>query len=82
MAMRLNDDQAAALGLIARTRKRAERAAEDAHRAILEAIEAGVPQTRVAETARISRMSMWRRLNDLNYGKDPDGHHDHHHADL
>ena len=53
----------AALRLIIQTRKRVERAEKDAHRALLAAIKAGVPQTRVAQAAHISRMSMWRILN-------------------
>ena len=58
--MHLSPEQAAALKRVTQTHKRAEQAAEAAHRAVLEAIELGVPQARVAEAGGPSRMTLWR----------------------
>ena len=62
--MRLNAEQTDALVHVEKARRRVEQAREDALRAALDAVNLGVPQSRVADAYGISRMSMWRLLTN------------------
>jgi DNA invertase Pin-like site-specific DNA recombinase len=69
--MHLNSDQSALLKRVVKARERrdnAERALQkaerDGHNAALRALEAGVPQSRVADAFGVTRMTVWRWLQE------------------
>jgi DNA invertase Pin-like site-specific DNA recombinase len=62
--MHLNPDQDALLGRVVKARKRREKAEGDGRDAALLAVAAGVPQSRVADAFGVTRMTMWRWLQE------------------
>jgi hypothetical protein len=67
----LNSTQDAALADVARTAKLARRAQARAHEAVFAALDLGVPQTRVAEAAAFSRMTLWRLVREHDDNRSP-----------
>jgi transposase-like protein len=62
--MHLNPDQSALVKRLEKARERREKAQRDGRNAALLAVEAGVPQSRVAEAFGVARMTMWRWLQE------------------
>jgi DNA invertase Pin-like site-specific DNA recombinase len=52
------------LAKLIEARERADQAEREAVKAAREAVKAGVPQQRVAEVLGVSRMTLWRRLQE------------------
>ena len=60
----LTPQQEGHLDRVAAAANRLDGAKEALRRVALDAVDAGVPQTRVAEAADVGRMTLWRWLND------------------
>ena len=58
--MHLGTDHQQQLRSVTQARKRFEQAERAGRRTALEAIAAGVPQSRVADALGVSRMTLWR----------------------
>jgi DNA-binding phage protein len=61
---KLTHDQEQQLTLVAAAANRLDGAKQALKDAALGAVDAGVPQTRVAEAADVGRMTLWRWLNE------------------
>lgn len=61
---RLSHDQSALLKRVVKARERREKAERDGRDDALLALAAGVPQSRVAEALGVTRMTMWRWLQE------------------
>ena len=58
--MHLDPSQTELLGRVTKARKRMERSEREARLIVLEAVAGNVPQSRIAESLGVSRMTLWR----------------------
>jgi DNA invertase Pin-like site-specific DNA recombinase len=61
--MRLSDEQEHKLSQVLAAGNQLDAAREQLRDVVFEALDAGIPQTRVAEASGLGRMTLWRWLN-------------------